>query len=146
MLVHELTREECSAVLGRATIARLACIRDGEPYVVPIHVAFDGYHLYGLSTLGRKIESMRAHSRVCVEVDEIQDPGSWTSVLAFGDYEELTPTHDEAARLWAERLLMPRAEFWSPALARTSGAERVTPVVYRIRIARMTGRGVRRSG
>ena len=99
MLVHELTRDECAAVLQRATIARLASVRDDEPYVVPIHVAFDGYHLYGLSALGRKIEAMRVHPRVCVEVDEIQDPGSWTSVLVFGDYEELTRSDDEAARL-----------------------------------------------
>jgi nitroimidazol reductase NimA-like FMN-containing flavoprotein (pyridoxamine 5'-phosphate oxidase superfamily) len=145
MLVHELTRDDCAAVLQRATIARLASVRDDEPYVVPIHVAFDGYHLYGLSALGRKIEAMRAHPRVCVEVDEIQDPGSWTSVLVFGDYEELTRSDDEAARTWAERLLMPRAQYWLPAFARGGGNERATAVVYRIRIARMTGRGVRRS-
>jgi nitroimidazol reductase NimA-like FMN-containing flavoprotein (pyridoxamine 5'-phosphate oxidase superfamily) len=143
MLVRELSREECAAVLARATIARLACVYRGEPYVVPVHVAFDGYHLYGLSAVGRKIEAMRVQPRVCVEIDEIQDPGSWTSVLVFGEYEELGRT-EEAARAWAERLLMPRAEFWLPALAKSTAVERTQPVVYRIRISRTSGRSLRR--
>lgn len=130
-------------MLARATIARLACVHDAEPYVVPVHVAFDGYHLYGLSAVGRKIEAMRARARVCVEIDEIHDPGSWTSVLVFGDYEELGRS-DEPARAWAERLLIPRATFWMPALAKSTAGERTEPVVYRIRIARMSGRSLGR--
>lgn len=144
MLVHELTRAECEAVLARATIARLACVRNAQPYIVPIHVVFDGYHLYGFSTVGRKVEWMRANPLVCVEVDDIDDPGNWTTVLVFGEYEELTRNDDEAARRWAEQLLAPRAQFWMPGLAKSPSHERVTPVAYRIRISRLTGRALRR--
>jgi nitroimidazol reductase NimA-like FMN-containing flavoprotein (pyridoxamine 5'-phosphate oxidase superfamily) len=141
MTVHELSRADCDAVLSRATIVRLGCVNDGQPYVVPLHVAFDGYHLYGLSTVGRKIEWMRANPRVCVEVEEIQGPSQWTTVLVFGHYEELGPA-DAAAREWAEALLAPRATFWAPAMARPQ--DRVTPVVFRVRITRVTGRSLRR--
>ncbi len=143
MLVHNLTPGECAAILERATLARLACVHEADPYIVPIHVAFDGYHLYGLSVVGRKIEWMRANPRVCVEVDEIAGPGAWSTVLVYGRYEELTRSEDESARLWAEQLLMPRARYWMPALAKSPAGEHVSPVVYRIRVGHMTGRALR---
>jgi nitroimidazol reductase NimA-like FMN-containing flavoprotein (pyridoxamine 5'-phosphate oxidase superfamily) len=144
MLVHELSRADCDAVLARATIGRLACARDAEPYVVPIHVAFDGYHLYGVSAVGRKIEWMRGNPRVCVEIDEIESTTRWTTVLVFGDYEELTADEDAAAREWAERLLAPRVAFWTPGIAKSASREPVTPVIFRIRIGRVTGRATHR--
>jgi nitroimidazol reductase NimA-like FMN-containing flavoprotein (pyridoxamine 5'-phosphate oxidase superfamily) len=143
MIVHHLTPQECASILERATLGRLACVRDAEPYIVPIHVAFDGYHLYGLSIVGRKIEWMRANPRVCVEVDEIAAPGAWSTVLVYGAYEELTRDEDASARRWAEQLLVPRARYWMPALAKTPTTEHVSPVVYRIRIGHMTGRAMR---
>ena len=145
MIAHDLSRADCDAVLARATIARLACASDGQPYIVPIHVAFDGYHLYALSTVGRKIEWMRANPRVCVELEEIQEPAHWTTVIVFGQYEELLTTEDQVARTWAQRLLTPRAQFWAPAMAKSSSREPATPVVFRIRINRVTGRSLRRS-
>jgi len=145
MLVHELSRADCDAVLARATVVRLACVHDGEPYIVPLHVAFDGYHLYAVSTVGRKIEWMRANPRVCVEADEIADPSRWTTVLVFGDYEELAGERDATARAWAEALLTPRVAFWTPGIAKSASRERVTPVIFRIRIARVTGRATHRS-
>jgi len=70
MLIHKMTPEECGTVLARVDFGRLACARDDQPYVVPIHFVYDGDHLYGLTTAGQKIDWMRSNPRVCLEIDE----------------------------------------------------------------------------
>ena len=145
MLIHELSPGECEAVLERATIGRVACAKDGQPYIVPVHVAFHQGYLYGVATLGQKIEWMRTNSRVCVEVDEITNPRHWTTVLAFGHYEELPSTPDNReGRALAEELLAQRSVFWFPATAKVPSHEHATPVLYRISIIRVTGRHMSR--
>ena len=74
MLIRELTTPECHDVLKRASIARLGCARDNQPYVVPVHVYFDENYLYSFAMLGQKITWMRDNPRVCVQVDEIVLP------------------------------------------------------------------------
>jgi uncharacterized protein len=41
MLIHELTPTECAEILRRTNLGRLACAKDGQPYVVPVHFSFD---------------------------------------------------------------------------------------------------------
>ena len=145
VLIHELSPGECEAVLQRATIGRVACAKDGQPYIVPVHVAFHERYLYGVATLGQKIEWMRTNSRVCVEVEEITDPRHWTTVLVFGHYEELPSTSiDREGRARAEELLADRSVFWLPATAKVPSHEHATPVLYRISIIRVTGRRMSR--
>jgi nitroimidazol reductase NimA-like FMN-containing flavoprotein (pyridoxamine 5'-phosphate oxidase superfamily) len=141
VLIHELSPDECEAVLQRATIGRVACAKDGQPYIIPVHVAFQERYLYGVATLGQKIEWMRTNSRVCVEVEEITEPRHWTTVLVFGHYEELPSTSiDREGRARAEQLLAERSEYWLPATAKVPSREHATPVLYRISIIRVTGR------
>ena len=64
MVVHELTEQECHAVLARTNVARLACARDNQPYIVPIHIDLDNGYLYGYSSQGLKIEWMRQNPLV----------------------------------------------------------------------------------
>ena len=76
MVINEMSREECVALLVRATVFRLGCARDNQPYVLPISLAYDeaSASLYGFTTLGQKIEWMRANPLVCVETDDIVGP------------------------------------------------------------------------
>jgi len=73
MLIHELTEHECRDVLKRTNLARLACSRHDQPYIVQIHFDFDGGSFYSFSALGQEIDWMRANPKVCVEVDDITD-------------------------------------------------------------------------
>jgi hypothetical protein len=41
MHIHELTVNECREVLKNTNIGRLACARDNQPYVVPVHFYLD---------------------------------------------------------------------------------------------------------
>jgi hypothetical protein len=96
MVIHEMNTEECFQFLSRARLARLACARENQPYVVPVSVAchlFGGEAcLYSFTTLGQKVEWMRANPLVCVEVDDITSDVEWVSVIAFGRYQELPDT------------------------------------------------------
>ena len=144
MIIHELTAVECEEFLGRATVGRLGCAHNGQPYIVPVSLYFDRVEkgLYGFSTVGQKIEWMRENPRVCVEVDAIADHYQWTTVLVMGRYAELDTS--EAHRRERQRaldLFQEQSRWWLPAGAKLlSGAEHASPVVYRIHISTITGR------
>ena len=141
MLIHELSTAECRKVLRHSHLGRLACCRDDHPYVVPISFDFDGEHLYSFSTLGQKIVWMRENPNVCVEVSDIIDRFHWTTVLAFGGYEELrAPAEHERARMRALEFFEQREEWWQPAAAKAGPVEHHVPILYRINIKRISGR------
>lgn len=144
MVIHEMTSEECRDALARASLARLGCDMDGQPYVVPVYLAYDGSALFGFATMGYKIDCMRANPLVCVEIDEIKSHDEWMSVVVFGSYEELPCTPEyEAARSQAQELLQRRAMWWEPACVDVEHhgyAKSAAPIFYRIHIDRMTGR------
>jgi len=91
MLIREMSREECLRMLAGATLGRLACAQENQPYVVPVYLAYDEVSgcLYGFTTCGQKIEWMRANPLACVEVDEVAANDQWRSLVAIGRYEEL---------------------------------------------------------
>ncbi|HSF22940.1 MAG TPA: pyridoxamine 5'-phosphate oxidase family protein [Blastocatellia bacterium] len=109
MVIHKMTLTECRKALAKAEVARLACESNGQPYVVPVYLAYDGKPLYGFSTVGQKIEFMRANPLVCMEVDDVKSQIHWMSVIVFGRYEELPDTPEYfAARSHALELLQKR--------------------------------------
>ena len=143
MLIQELNRDECRDVLGRSSLGRLACARFDQPYVVPIHYSFDSERncIYAFSAIGQKILWMRENQKVCLEVEEISDKDHWTTVLAFGRYEEIHQNPEDAElRRRAEQLFVQRREWWLPAAGKVEGREHPDVVVYRIQIDRLTGR------
>lgn len=141
MPIRELSRDECQDILRKASIARLACARDNQPYVVPVHIYFDGDCLYSFATLGLKIAWMRENPRVCVQVDDIDDPLHWSTVVVFGRFEELLHMpSDEPARQRAHELFNRVPEWWQPASATTAPHATRMPVIYRIRIDTVSGR------
>jgi len=155
MVVHEMTRNECLEALARANFGRLACARDNQPYIVPFYFVYQEPYLYGFTTVGQKLEWMRSNPLVCVEVEEGSNPEQWKSVLVFGQYEEL---QESAARLgWDQEQLRALAhKAWQPIHATLAGASTTEerqlhaqklhqeqlpmPMLYRIRIDRITGR------
>jgi uncharacterized protein len=149
MVIHELTEAECLEVLRRSNLARLACARAGQPYIVPVFVYFDDREacLYSFSTVGQKIDWMRENPKVCVEIERVVDKFHWSTVLVFGQYEEIGDSaHEREARRRASDLFDQRPQWWLPATGKVpTAAEHHAPVVYRIRIDRMSGRRAARS-
>lgn len=129
----ELTREQIDELLHEQFIARIGCQGGGEVYVVPVIYAYDGEAFYVASVEGRKVELMRAKSRVCFEVDRYES-GSWRSAIAYGRYEELHGDDVERALdLLAARFGRQRQRSAGPGT-----------VVFRIVIDEVSGRAVER--
>ena len=143
MLIQELTRQASLDLLTRTRLGRLACVQGAQPYVVPFYFVYDDNHLYAFSTVGQKIEWMRANPLVCVEADEVMSSQNWMSVIVFGRYEELPDTLQwRSARASAHKLLRRNAMWWEPAYVKTiqHGRPRpLVPVFYRIHIVQITG-------
>lgn len=143
MYIHEMTRKECWEALTRMKFGRIACARDNQPYVVPLNFAFDGQYLYGFTTLGKKVEWMRANPKVCFEIDEVKSHNYWMSVIVFGHYEELPdkPEFTEA-RQRAYSFIQKRVMWWEPAYIsqeHRTNPHSLTPIFFRIRVEQVTG-------
>ncbi len=147
MRIRELTNKECLEVLARLTIDRLACSRNDQPYLVPIHFAYHQRHLYSFATHGQKIDWMRTNPLVCVEVDEIVSRSDWMSVIIQGRYEELLDTPEwKLERELTHELLRYEAMWWEPAYVGTAhldAADELVPIYYHIHIDQVTGRGAK---
>jgi nitroimidazol reductase NimA-like FMN-containing flavoprotein (pyridoxamine 5'-phosphate oxidase superfamily) len=142
MVINEMTEKECGAFLANASLGRLGCSLDNQPYVVPIYFAFEPGYIYVLSIFGRKIEWMRANPKVCVEVDEISNESQWVSVIASGRYQELPEPQYTNERKHAEKLLEKRYLWWQNALGERQlrvGDDLITPLFFRICVDSATG-------
>jgi nitroimidazol reductase NimA-like FMN-containing flavoprotein (pyridoxamine 5'-phosphate oxidase superfamily) len=106
MLIQEMSPQECRDLLARLGLGSLGCARNNQPYIIPIYFAYEPDRLYGFSTVGQKIEWMRANPLVCVEADEVVNHSDWASVIVLGRYEELPEKPEYTAlRLHAESVL-----------------------------------------
>jgi uncharacterized protein len=143
MFIHEMTVDECFSALEKASVGRLACTRNNQPYIVPINFAFDGNCLYAFTTVGQKIEWLRLNPLVCFEVDEVVSHNEWMSIVVFGRYQELPdkPEYDKE-RIRAHTCLQKRPMWWEPAYMSQEHRDQphsLTPIFFRIHVDRITG-------
>jgi uncharacterized protein len=128
--IFVLDEDGIETLLGSAPVGRVACCaHDGErPYLVPIPYGYDGMSVYSISGPGRKLDIMRRNPCVSFEVDEVLAEDRWRSVVADGEFEEIT---DPAARRRAIDIVSP-----------SNGVDSVSSqaIVYRIRLTRKSGR------
>ena len=146
MRIIPLSQQECSELLKRVSIGRLACSLDNQPYVVPVAFSYEPEWIYIFSTLGKKIKWMRQNPKVCLQADEIGNRSNWLSVIVTGTYLELREPPYTAQREHALQQLAQYSEWWRNPLAErrelTSDLS-IEPVFFRIDIGSMTGlRGI----
>lgn len=142
MKIHEISDDECRAVLARAAMGRLGCALDNQPYVVPIAFAYEPEYIYAFSTVGQKVEWMRLNPKVCLQVDEVAGPSEWVSVIASGVYEELPEAQRASDRAHARELLEQRHNWWLNAVAgRREKVDELSidPLFFRIHIDAVSG-------
>ena len=132
-----LAEEEGRALLSACKIGRLGCVDNGEPYVVPINYVFGDETIYSHSLPGRKIDAMRVHPRVCLQVDQIVDDFHWRSAIAFGNFEEIRVPSDRRSILSKLLARFPLLTPVESVMAQDAGAP--GSVVFRIIVDRITG-------
>ncbi len=142
MQIDEIQESECREILSRSSAGRLGCSLNDQPYVVPVGIAYEPDYIYVFSTLGQKIEWMRANPKVCVQVDEIASQSDWVSVIANGTYQELPEPRFADERDHARRLMEKRHHWWLNALAERRiqlRDQEIKPVFFRIHVDSISG-------
>ena len=138
--VEDMAPAEMHALLQRENFGHLGCARDGRPYVVPMHYAYDGKELYFFTTEGMKTQFIEANPKVCLQVEEITDSTHWRSVMVIGQAEQLTNA-EETQR--AMKLITERNPSLTPAISATqldTWGRAVDIALYRIRPELIDGR------
>jgi nitroimidazol reductase NimA-like FMN-containing flavoprotein (pyridoxamine 5'-phosphate oxidase superfamily) len=130
--VEDMSPTEMHALLQRESFGHLGCARDGRPYVVPMHYAYDGKELYFFTTQGMKTRFIQANPQVCLQVEEVTDTTNWRSVMVVGRATELTLSAEMQP---AMKLLTERNPSLTPAISATqvdSLGRAVDIALYRI--------------
>jgi nitroimidazol reductase NimA-like FMN-containing flavoprotein (pyridoxamine 5'-phosphate oxidase superfamily) len=142
MRILPLSQTECSDLLKRISVGRLACSLDDQPYIVPVAFSFEADGIYIFSTLGKKVEWMRKNPKVCLQADEIESRSSWSSVIVMGTYLELTELHHHVQREFARKRLAQHSHWWQSALAERREQTddlAIQPVFFRVEVTSMSG-------
>lgn len=99
-----ITTEEALAVLQDAPVAHLGVVIDGNPYVTPMSFIVEGDRILFRTLPGRKLEGLRSHPAVCIEVSRYNDTtGDWVSVIVKGTARVVDD--DETGRVTIDGLM-----------------------------------------
>lgn len=147
-MIGRLTDEQAEDVIRSNVLGRIGCHDNGKIYVVPVNYIYDGKYIIGHSTEGMKIRMMRKNPSVCFEVDEMKSFTNWKSVIAWGEYQELTEERDRyyAMKLFVDRMMHLKISETAkpPEISEKRVHPRspgnIRPVVFRIVITMKTGR------
>jgi nitroimidazol reductase NimA-like FMN-containing flavoprotein (pyridoxamine 5'-phosphate oxidase superfamily) len=140
MIVREMHDAECYRVIKTERLARLACAKDNQPYIVPIQYAYANSRLFSFSLPGQKIDMMRSNPHVCLEIDHFTDTRHWRCVVIRGVFYELM-TDDERQLAWEH--LQDRNDWWEPGALKPTPQQLTTErshLFYEIVIDSLTGR------
>ena len=142
----KLDDKQIEDLLQHEIIGRIGCHADGITYVVPISFAYDGKYVYGHTHEGMKINIMRKNPKVCFQVDRLTDMANWKSVIAMGEFEELTEpeTRKQALQNLINRTL-PQLSSETVKLTpewpfRRGDPANVDGIIYRIELKEKSGR------
>lgn len=135
-VVSVLDEREASALLARNHVGRIAFSWQDRVDIAPVNYVYDAPWIFGRTSAGAKLLSL-AHNQWCAfEVDEVQGPFDWRSVVVKGPF---TP-HDSVLAGWdVERALAAIRTIIPNALA----AHDPTPdrdVLFGIHCTEVTGR------
>ncbi|HYM93075.1 MAG TPA: pyridoxamine 5'-phosphate oxidase family protein [Chitinophagaceae bacterium] len=145
-MIDQLKSQEIEELLKSQVVGRIACHADDLTYIVPISYSYDGEHIYAHATDGMKIRMMRKNPKVCFQTDKMENMANWQSVVAWGEFEELTNSEGrkQALKKLIERVLpvissetvhlSPHWPFPPEEINSIKG------IVFRIKLQKKTGR------
>ncbi len=144
MQIRIMSRLECTKMLDEHRLCRIACARDGQPYVLPLYFVRDDGYLYAFSMPGQKIDFMRVNPLVSVVVEEHGQNRQWKSVVIEGRYEELPDRigfKQQRERAWS--LLSHYPDWWEPGALKPvlpPVSDHSPHIFFRILIDQVSGR------
>ncbi|GCE08286.1 pyridoxamine 5'-phosphate oxidase family protein [Dictyobacter aurantiacus] len=142
-MLGELTQDQIDRLLSSQTFGRIGISDQNRVYIIPINYIFDGTYVYAHSLPGNKLQLMRSHPEVCLQVDKIKDGSTWQSALAWGTFQELSG--DEAAKVCHQlgrqftSLIASGYALHEMRASDNHGMPRAI-IIYRIKLSEKTGR------
>lgn len=93
--VESLDSPTIHEVLGRNTLGRLAFSFQDRVDIRPLSYTFRDEWIFGRTSPGEKLLTVRHHRWVAFQVDEIEGPFDWVSVVAHGPFYLLDPEESQ---------------------------------------------------
>jgi nitroimidazol reductase NimA-like FMN-containing flavoprotein (pyridoxamine 5'-phosphate oxidase superfamily) len=84
VVITELSREECDAILGRHNLGRIAFAAGSRVEIEPINYVFADGWIYCRTSRGIKTAILAHHRWAAFEVDEVDALFDWRSVVVHG--------------------------------------------------------------
>ncbi|WP_458627902.1 pyridoxamine 5'-phosphate oxidase family protein [Winogradskyella sp. PC D3.3] len=145
-MIKTLNKEECKLLLSRNYIGHLAYVYQGKPFVVPITYFYTDDRIICYSGEGHKLNALRQHKSVALEVSEVTSITNWKSVVAHGEFIELERSSAKAMlhefSLGVKDVILRKElrnlDFISEFSAKIDSEE--TPIVFIITIEEFTGK------
>ena len=136
---RDLAREEIEELLTRHRMGRMAFAFNSRVDIEPIHYVYADGALFGRTTPGTKLTILKHQPWVAFEVDEVEGPFDWRSVVLKGTVYFLQPdkvshpadAYDHAVRII--KSVMPQA------LTRDDPVPDRT-ILFRVHVDEMVGR------
>jgi uncharacterized protein len=138
--VEEMDADDSKILLKRVGYGHLGLVRENDPYVVPIHYAYEDPNIFIFTTEGKKTEIIKINPKVCLQVEELIDEKHWQSVIALG--EAILLTDDDEVK-HAMELILAKNPNLTPALSirwMDQWIRSNIDIVYRITPTTITGR------
>lgn len=82
--LRQLSRAECDELLDRNRVGRIAFSFHDRVDIEPVHYIHKDGWLYGRTSPGTKLSTMRHNPWVAFEVDEVEAMHDWKSVIVHG--------------------------------------------------------------
>lgn len=134
-----LAPKECAAVLERNHTGRIAFLREGRVDIEPVGYVARGNWIFVRSAYGAKLEAFAHNPYVAFEVDEVDGPFDWRSVVAQGTIYMLPADGAPIEQKEFERAVKALRTIMPHALTQSDPVpERV--FVYGLHVDRLSGR------
>ena len=135
-----LDEAECRAILSRNHVGRIAYSFHDRVDIEPIHYVCDGGWIYARTSPGTKLATLSHHRWVAFEVDEVDGPLDWRSVVVHGTVYWLTSTSSTESTRDADASLALFRTFLPETLTKDDPTPFRT-VLFRLSVSEITGRG-----
>lgn len=135
---RDLSDDECVALLGRNRVGRLAFTFHDRVDVQPLLYVHDDAWLYGRTSEGEKLVTLTHNQWVAFEVDEVEGPFDWRSVVVRGSFFRLDDTDRADPQVAAHAIDLLRSVAPETLSERDPAPHR--HVLFRISIREISGR------
>jgi len=145
-MIKNLNNADCQRLLQQHYIGHLGYIFNNKPYVIPITYFYKDDIIICYSGEGHKINAMRKHAPVTLEVSQIDSVNHWQSIAVHGNYEEFEGSTAKALlhdfSLGIKDIIMNKEHRDLSFISEFSAkiAKNDIPIVFVINIEELTGK------